>query len=1064
MEQSVKVRYIVEKSGSGADVKRDVDLIRGSVAETTQSLRAFDDAQNKLTRTPVWKQQAQESRLAASAMGDVTKEVSRAAAAYDSLRDRAAKALSAARAPSGSTGSGFASTITNQVQSLSESGISSAAGLLGPALGSVVGPATQLVSALGPVGVAGTAVAAGLGFATKAAFDIIRPFGEAAEQTLNMSAALQLTPRQFQLVDYAAQRSGVNIGVFQNGVLRIDTALTDLDGTGKKAASGIASLGIALTDTNGNLRSSGDIFLEVLSSLSQIPDKSERSLIAQQILGRQGAKEISKLVDSYKEGIAAAEQLGVKSDEQLQAFARADDAIGDMEKAWSNFKAALAAPIAPIVINLAGTAARLLTGNIGQPNTGTPFRSNALENQLKPAANIGVPSAISSFVANRLPETVAANKFTEKLKATERGRQKSLQSLISSRAELESKLSQETLSLTSRATLEAERKTIEAQIAGIEASLKNSGGKGGGSGLQKRNADKTKEYFQQRQQLIRREEDRQLDELERFDRATNETIVSPAFQADAQGRDIAAFIALRDPERKKLLQEVGERLPLGIRAVTEAVNDSINAAILDQVKAAGEAGLKAVKEANEARDAQLKASAQRQFSDPLAEQRARIEADRARLSITSEQRATVAGIQVDKVITENLNARLVAAEEQKIRLNAIMSADEQAYQIQLLRARTKLDQEQLAIDFDRRILDAQAQRAAKFEQSALATVDSLARNGGNPLNLVRTAGQQYIRQVSANALTGIFSSASGPLGQLGSRLPGVLTKNTILDPESARLAQAAKQIQASDRNTRAIEANTRALTGGAGSVLAGPLGTLNGLGSIISDGNGITGQGGILQQLGSPRSSSSTTNSKLGNVFGGLTLQGGLFAGLRGTDYSVIKDGVSTSASSLGLTSKASRAANIAGSAGAIAGGVFGAISGFKQGGIGGGLTAAGSILGTIALIPGPQQPFVAVGAAIAGGLASLFGKDSREKRLREEAQFLDSRRFTAPEGRNGTFGPQGEGFAADKYGRPTIQITVSTLDAKSFMENRSMVADAVRGAIADGHDLSRDVAALTTP
>lgn len=156
------------------------------------------------------------------------------------------------------------------------------------------------------------------------------------------------------------------------------------------------------------------------------------------------------------------------------------------------------------------------------------------------------------------------------------------------------------------------------------------------------------------------------------------------------------------------------------------------------------------------------------------------------------------------------------------------------------------------------------------------------------------------------------------------------------------------------------------------------------------------------------------------------------------------------------------------GIAGAAAAGFFGTKAGIDQGGVRGGLTAAGSLSGAagailgLAGVSGPAAPILA-GVGLGLGLISSFMPDP--KKLREESisRMLESSVYQSPKALGLNVTRMGDSFDYNRYGemRPIVHVHVNALDAKSIMDRRGDLAEAIRGAIQDGHSVNAEIQGL---
>lgn len=339
------------------------------------------------------------------------------------------------------------------------------------------------------------------------------------------------------------------------------------------------------------------------------------------------------------------------------------------------------------------------------------------------------------------------------------------------------------------------------------------------------------------------------------------------------------------------------------------------------------------------------------------------------------------------------------------------------------------------------ILDLQRQRRDEARGLASDFVGSL--QSGRPQDFFRQQGGRLINQIGTNALTGTFQRVQSTLGSIGaaSGLGGLL-KGTLLDPSNATPID--KNTLATERNTAALErVSVGGFSAGTGSALALPSG-FNAI-AALGPASGLFGQ---------------SAYGKVAQITGGAAsalAPGGLFAGARSGSIQ-LGNGSATTAEGLGLTTTASRTANIAGSTASIGAGALTAYRGFKQGGVAGisqGITAA---LGTAALIPGPQQPFIAAAAATAALVSMLLpdpkkARDAAINREIQDAYFAENAPMSFSMDRFG------RGYDYNKRGDMRgvpVTININALDSRSITDNRESIADAVRMAVYEGHGLNR--------
>lgn len=340
-----------------------------------------------------------------------------------------------------------------------------------------------------------------------------------------------------------------------------------------------------------------------------------------------------------------------------------------------------------------------------------------------------------------------------------------------------------------------------------------------------------------------------------------------------------------------------------------------------------------------------------------------------------------------------------------------------------------------------RLLDLQQRRRDEARGLASDFVGSL--QDGNPAGFLKQQGGRLLNQIGTNALTGTFQRVQSTLGSIGasSGLGGLL-KGTLLDPANATPID--KNTLATERNTAALERQaTGGLAAGSGATTLLPSG-FNAL-AALGPASGLFGQ---------------SAYGKVAQITGGAAsalAPGGLFAGVRSGSIQ-LGNGQATTAEGLGLNTTAARTANVAGSIASIGIGAKTAFDGFKRGGAAGITQGIAATLGTAALIPGPQQPFIAAAAATAALVGMLLpdpkkARDAAINREIQDAYYAESAPMLYSMDR------LGRSYDSNKRGdmrSVPVTININALDSKSISDNRESIADAVRLAVYEGHGINR--------
>lgn len=266
-------------------------------------------------------------------------------------------------------------SLTGAQQTITEelTGVSSTAGAQA---GSDAGEAfnvnfSSILKGVGGVvaGVTG-ALAAGVAAGTAALVDMTREGATYADTVLTMSTNTHIGTDELQAYMYAAELVDVSVDTMTSSMARnVRSMSSAADGTGA-VAEAYAALGVAVTDSEGNLRDSQEVYWELIDALGQVESDTERDALSMQIFGR-SAQDLNSLIAVGSEGMAEyaaqAEDAGaILSGDTLGAFGEFDDVMQQLDSGVGAAKNALGTVLLPVLTDLGGEGVDLL----GQFTTG----------------------------------------------------------------------------------------------------------------------------------------------------------------------------------------------------------------------------------------------------------------------------------------------------------------------------------------------------------------------------------------------------------------------------------------------------------------------------------------------------------------------------------------------------------------------------------------------------------------------------------------------------------------------------------------------------------------------
>lgn len=215
------------------------------------------------------------------------------------------------------------------------------------ALNGMQGFSAGTVAAMG----AAAAAVAGLIKAVKALNDMTLEQASRADalQTQNMITGVDTqTLQQWQ---YAQELIDVSADTITGALTKITNSAYDAAKGNEKLSEAFATLGVAVQNSDGSLRSAEEIFYDVIDALGGVEDQTTRDAIAMDLMGK-SAQDLNPLIlqgsDALRELADEAEKTGYVLDEsQIKKLTEVDDAYQRTQLQIEATKNKLAAEFAP---------------------------------------------------------------------------------------------------------------------------------------------------------------------------------------------------------------------------------------------------------------------------------------------------------------------------------------------------------------------------------------------------------------------------------------------------------------------------------------------------------------------------------------------------------------------------------------------------------------------------------------------------------------------------------------------------------------------------------------------
>lgn len=226
-------------------------------------------------------------------------------------------------------------------------------GRVGAAFQEIGGKITAAGKALAPFSAAATAaLGAMIGVAGKAA--------ASADDLVTLSKQTGISTDQLQLYAAAADLVDVSVEDMAKSQQKLKKSMFTAS-EGGATAEYFERLGVSVTDANGNLRDSNDVFMETIAALGNMENETERDALAMEIFGK-SASNLNPLIEdagkTYSEVSQMLSEHGLSplSEEELQKASQFQDSLDTikliLQQLIMNVGAKVAGVLQPILDQL----------------------------------------------------------------------------------------------------------------------------------------------------------------------------------------------------------------------------------------------------------------------------------------------------------------------------------------------------------------------------------------------------------------------------------------------------------------------------------------------------------------------------------------------------------------------------------------------------------------------------------------------------------------------------------------------------------------------------------------
>ena len=184
--------------------------------------------------------------------------------------------------------------------------------------------------------------------------DATKGAAEYADEINTLAKTTQLSTGELQEYKYMASLTDVSLDTITGSMTKLTSTMKSAKGGTGAAAEAFETLGVSVTDANGELRSSDAVFGDVIDALGNIQNETERDALAMTLFGK-SAKDLNPLIDAGSDSLNGlrkeAHDVGyVLDDETLGALNEVNDGFDRLGLAADSAKNQLGAAIGQFIL------------------------------------------------------------------------------------------------------------------------------------------------------------------------------------------------------------------------------------------------------------------------------------------------------------------------------------------------------------------------------------------------------------------------------------------------------------------------------------------------------------------------------------------------------------------------------------------------------------------------------------------------------------------------------------------------------------------------------------------
>lgn len=185
----------------------------------------------------------------------------------------------------------------------------------------------------------------------KKLMDMTKEAADSAKNLVDMSSQTGISTENLQAFQYAEDFIGVGTDTIADSLKDLTTKMSDAANGNEDVIEKFDQLGVSIYDADGNLRNAEDTFWDVVDSLGEMSNQTERDALAMDLIN-ESAQKLNPLIEIGSEGFKKyadeAENVGyILSNDQLKALTDVDEAQNRLLKSQEAVSKQISAQYAP---------------------------------------------------------------------------------------------------------------------------------------------------------------------------------------------------------------------------------------------------------------------------------------------------------------------------------------------------------------------------------------------------------------------------------------------------------------------------------------------------------------------------------------------------------------------------------------------------------------------------------------------------------------------------------------------------------------------------------------------